>query len=115
MEAPHNRPKREAATPPRPSPQPYDPTADARRGTPGNLLLRTCLVGLVVQIVVGIIMHGADFLNFRHAGMNELIAVAVVLYAPILVAANMGYQEGQGAILARWRKQAAEPPELEEW
>jgi hypothetical protein len=82
------------------SSQPTSPAALALRRTPGGLWLRAFFVGLVIQVVTRIITHGPRFMDFQGGEFSGFIN-AIVMYFPILIAADMGYREGQSAMLAR--------------
>ncbi len=53
---------------------------------PVGLMVRACLVGLLVQIVVVLVARSHEC---------SLLWALFVMYFPIIVAANMGDQEGQ--------------------
>ena len=78
-----------------------------------GLMVRACLAGLLVQLVVLILASSNEF------SMPPVFWVIVGGYGPIIVAANMGYQEGQAAMRAKNRLQGpqdttANPPIAEE-
>lgn len=57
---------------------------------PVGLMVQACLVGLLVQIVVVLVARSHECSLFW-----ALFWALFVTYFPIIVAANMGYQEGQ--------------------
>ena len=69
---------------------------------PFGLMVRACLVGLLVQVVVAIVVpHGDWSVLWTHGDGSAfwiLFWILFVLYFPIIVAVNMGYQEGQAAM-----------------
>ncbi len=68
------------------------PGDDAMRGAPVGLMVRACLVGLLVQLAVVCLPQSAEFSVFW---------ALFVMYFPIIVAVNMGYQEGQALFRTR--------------
>ena len=72
---------------------PQDHGNIALDGPTAGLFVRAALVGFVVQVTVGIIKEGGDFIVIDRDEVWSWLVKVFVMYVPILIAASMGYHE----------------------